>query len=97
MVNIDTFNNLSELLTRIGNVGGEEISEHAKKINKKILKYSVPHTEENGETFVDIRFFHNEITQLVHILLSNISNYEEYQMNYFEELLISRKGYNSSS
>ncbi|MDO5002776.1 MAG: hypothetical protein Q4E39_00910 [bacterium] len=91
VVDIDTFNNLCELLTRASNTDNEEISIQAKKIREKILQYSVPHTDENGETNIDIRYFNNEITQLIYILLCNVEHYSEYEMNYYEKLLITRE------
>ena len=90
-VDIDTFNNLSELLTRVSNIGGEDISIQAKKIRDKLLQYSVPNTDENGETNIDIRFFNSEITQLTYVLLSNLSNYCECEINYYDILLNYRK------
>ena len=54
MVDIDTFNNLVELVSIVVQEGDERNSKYAEKMKDKLLKYSIPRVDENGETNIDI-------------------------------------------
>ena len=36
------------------------------------MKYSVPYEDDEQNVFIDIRFFPNEATDLIYLLLSNL-------------------------
>ena len=54
MVDIDTFNNLVELVSIVVQEGDERNSKYAEKMKDKLLKYSIPRVDENGETNIAI-------------------------------------------
>ena len=53
----------------------------------KLLRYSVPITEEDGTEIVDMRFYNNEITDLFYILFYGIENMISIETNYFDVLV----------
>lgn len=85
LVDIDNFNNIVELVSIIAETGDERFSKLAERMKDKLLRYSVPHTDENGETSIDIRFFTNEAEQMIYFLLSRLDTKAE--TNYYEVLL----------
>lgn len=90
MVDIDTFNSMNEFLTIIVNKGDEAYTEKASRMKDKLLRYSVPRTDENGETTIDIRFFINEASDLLTMFVNNL-NKEQTENNYYETLIDNRK------
>ena len=60
------------------------------KMKDKLLRYSVPITEEDGTTIVDMRFYNNEIVDLFMILFYEIGNIP-INTNYYEVLLSVRE------
>lgn len=82
---IEKFNSLIEFLSVVEE---EEQKEVARKLKGKILKYSIPSVTES-DTFIVIRFFNQEIMQLVHMLISNL-NYSNIENNYYEILIENR-------
>lgn len=66
-VDIDTFNNLIERLT-INETFNDEtnnLSINARYLKEKLLTYSVPKTDENGETTIYIKFFPTEASSMI--------------------------------
>ena len=59
-------------------------------LEDKLLRYSVPITEEDGTTIVDMRFYNNEIVDLFMILFYEIGNIP-INTNYYEVLLSVRE------
>ena len=51
----------------------------------KLLRYSIPRTEEEQETKVDIRFYPNEASEIIYMLIYNVEDLE-ISTNYFEVL-----------
>lgn len=68
---IDVFNNLIERLSINEKIKeyDEELGERATKLKDKILTYSVPRTDDNGETKIDIRFYPNEASSIIEQLI----------------------------
>ena len=65
----------------------ENISKKSSKMKDKLLRYSVPITEEDGTEIVDMRFYNNEITDLFYILFYGIENMISIETNYFDVLV----------
>lgn len=38
---------------------------NAKKLKNKLLRYSIPREDENGNVYIDVRFYNNEISEVV--------------------------------
>ena len=53
----------------------------------KLLRYSVPITEEDGTEMVDMRFYNNEITDLFYVLFYGIENMISIETNYYDVLV----------
>lgn len=89
-LSIDEFNLL------IGILKFNEVSEMEDSPNKvsvlkdKLLKYSVPRTNANGEYVVDIRYFTNEASFVIQELLK-YNKGDAINVNYFENLVENRK------
>lgn len=90
IVNINTFNNLNELLVRYAKIATGKYKEKAEKLQNKMLNYGIPRTE-NDEIIIDIGYFNNEVEDLLYILLSEINNYENSTENYFNQLMKNRE------
>ena len=86
---IDSFNKLLEVLTIQSENKDENISKKANKLKEKLLKFSIPR-EENEETFVDIRFYQNEVMDMFHILFDVIKEEAGYETDYYKILLENR-------
>ena len=88
-LSIEKFNYLVELLTRYAITDNERIKELATKLKEKLLRYSIPRTTEEQEEFVDVRFYPNEASEIIYMLVANA---EEIQVdtNYYEVLLKGR-------
>lgn len=91
VVDVDDFNNILELVSIVAVKGDERKSKIAEKMKSKLLRYSVPHTDENGETTIDIRFFNNEAEELIYFLTA-ILDYKP-ETNYYEVLIKVREKY----
>ena len=89
VVNIEQFNKLVELVNRYSKVDDERTSKYAEKMKEKLLRYSVPHTEEDGTETIDIRFFNNEAQDVIYYLMNSLEINVE--TNYYEVLLKVRK------
>ena len=59
-LSIEKFNLLVEMLTRYTQMSDERVAQLATKMKDKLLRYSIPRTEEEQDTKVDIRFYPNE-------------------------------------
>ena len=55
------------------------------KFNLLVEMYSIPRTEEEQETKVDIRFYPNEASEIIYMLIYNVEDLE-FSTNYFEVL-----------
>ena len=60
-LNVDEYNKLLEILENMIDSDNENYSNKSSKMKDKLLRYSVPITEEDGTTIVDMRFYNNEI------------------------------------
>ena len=85
-LNVDEFNKLVEILNNMIDYDNEKISKKSSKIKDKLLKYSVPITED-GTEMVDIRFYNNEITDLFYILFYEFENNIPIETNYYDVLV----------
>lgn len=87
-LNVDEFNKLIEALTNIADCDNETISNKSTKMKDKLLRYSVPITNENEETILDIRFYNNEMVDLFYVLFYGIQDIiSDVETNYFEVLV----------
>lgn len=89
-LSIESFNYLIEILTRYTNTDNEKIRELAIKLKDKLLRYSIPRVTEEQEEFVDVRFFTNEASDIISVLLGNIDNMQV-DTNYYNVLLSIRE------
>ena len=71
VLDIESFNQLVELLGRYEKYDGEKVANKCTRLKEKILKYSVPY-EDDEQNVIDIRFFQNDATDLIYLLLRNI-------------------------
>ena len=85
-LNIDRFNYLVEILTRYSNNDNEKIKETSTKLKEKLLRYSIPRTTEDQETFIDCRFYPNEASEIIYMLVVNAEDIQV-ETNYYEVLL----------
>ncbi len=85
-LSIERFNCLVEILTRYETTDNEQIKELATKLKDKLLRYSIPRTTEEQEEFVDVRFYPNEASDIIYILLANVDDIQ-IETNYYEVLL----------
>lgn len=85
VVSIEKFNSLVELVSNLTEQGDDRYSKLAERMKEKLLRYSVPRTNEDGETSIDIRFFTNEAEELIHFLLAGLDIKTD--TNYYEVLL----------
>ena len=65
----------------------ERIAQKSSKMKDKLLRYSVPITEEDGTEMVDMRFYNNEITDLFYVLFYGIENMISIETNYYDVLV----------
>lgn len=86
-LNVIEFNKLVEILNNMIDYEAENISKKSSKMKDKLLRYSVPITEEDGTEIVDMRFYNNEITDLFYILFYGIENMISIETNYFDVLV----------
>lgn len=86
-LNVDEFNKLIEILSNMTNEEDENISDKSSKLKDKLLRYTVPITEDDGNTVLDIRFYNNEITDLFYILFYRIKDMISVETDYFDVLI----------
>lgn len=86
-LNVDEFNKLVEVLNNMIDYENERIAQKSSKMKDKLLRYSVPITEEDGTEMVDMRFYNNEITDLFYILFYGIEDMISIETNYFDVLV----------
>ena len=84
---VDEFNKLVEVLNNMNDYENERIAQKSSKMKDKLLRYSVPITEEDGTEMVDMRFYNNEITDLFYILFYGIEDMISIETNYFDVLV----------
>ena len=84
---IDSFNKLVEILNIQSENSDERIAQKSSKMKDKLLRYSVPITEEDGTEMVDMRFYNNEITDLFYVLFYGIENMISIETNYYDVLV----------
>lgn len=85
-LSIERFNYLIEMLTRYATTEDEKMVALATKLKEKLLRYSIPRTTEEQETFVDVRFYPNEASEMIYMLLANTEDIQV-DTNYYEVLL----------
>lgn len=83
---VEKFNYLIEMLTRYSNDENERIKNLSTKLKEKLLRYSIPRETEENETFIDIRFYPNEASEIIYILIVNAEEIPV-EANYYEVLL----------
>lgn len=86
-LNVDEFNKLVEVLNNMIDYENERIAQKSSKMKDKLLRYSVPITEEGGTEMVDMRFYNNEITDLFYVLFYGIENMISIETNYYDVLV----------
>ncbi len=86
-LNVDEFNKLVEVLNNMIDYENERIAQKSSKMKDKLLRYSVPITEEDGTEMVDMRFYNNEITDLFYVLFYGIENMISIETNYYDVLV----------
>ena len=84
---VDEFNKLVEVLNNMIDYENERIAQKSSKMKDKLLRYSVPITEEDGTEMVDMRFYNNKITDLFYILFYGIEDMISIETNYFDVLV----------
>lgn len=89
-IDVPTFNSLIEFISRVENFENEVVKEKATKLEKKLLRYSIPITNEENQNLVEIRFFPNEATSMIDILLYSVDNLTP-SKDYYNILLEVRK------
>ncbi len=89
-LSIEKFNYLIEMLMRYTTSDNEKIRETATKLKEKLLRYSIPRITEEQETFVDVRFYPNEASEIIYMLLVNTEDIEV-ETNYYEVLVNARE------
>lgn len=83
---IEKFNYLIEMLTRYSNDENERIKNLSTKLKEKLLRYSIPRETEENETFIDIRFYPNEASEIIYMLIVNAEEIPV-ETNYYKVLL----------
>ena len=84
---VDEFNKLVEVLNNMIDYENERIAQKSSKMKDKLLRYSVPITEEDGTEMVDMRFYNNEITDLFYILFYGLEDIISIETNYYDVLV----------
>lgn len=81
----DKFNKIIELLSSYTNSIDENIKNISLKLKDKLLKYSIPRTDEDNNLKVDIRFYPNEAEDLLFLFSDNLKEILV-SKDYYEEL-----------
>lgn len=84
---VNNFNKLVEVLNNMIDYENERIAKKSSKMKDKLLRYSVPITEEDGTEMVDMRFYNNEITDLFYILFYGLEDIISIETNYYDVLV----------
>ncbi len=84
---VNNFNKLVEVLNNMIDYENERIAQKSSKMKDKLLRYSVPITEEDGTEMVDMRFYNNEITDLFYILFYGLEDIISIETNYYDVLV----------
>ncbi len=85
------YNTLIGVLTKnIDEDTNDNIKELATLTKEKLLKYSIPHEQEENLTEIDIRLYLNEAADIISQLLSNISKTLK-EVDYYQVLLKARE------
>lgn len=85
-VTVEKFNYLIEMLTRYENDENERIKSISTKLKDKLLRYSIPRENDEKEVFIDIRFYPNEASEIIYMLIVNAEDINV-ETNYYEVLL----------
>lgn len=85
-LSIEKFNYLVEMLTRYANNDNERIKDISAKLKDKLLRYSIPRENEEQGLIIDIRFFPNEASEILYMLIVN-TEHLPVETNYYEVLL----------
>ncbi len=85
-LSIEKFNYLIEILTRSINNDDEKMVAIATKLKEKLLQYSIPRINEEQKTFIDVRFYPNEASEMIFMFLANVEDIQV-DKNYYEELV----------
>lgn len=83
---IEKFNYVIEMLTRYASDENERIKTLSTKLKEKLLRYSIPRETEEHKTFIDIRFYPNEASDIIYMLIVNAEEIPV-ETNYYEVLL----------
>ena len=84
---VNNFNKLVEVLNNMIDYENERIAQKSSKMKDKLLRYSVPITEEDGTEMIDMRFYNNEITDLFYILFYGLEDIISIETNYYDVLV----------
>ena len=69
----------------------ESFSNTANKLKDKLLTYSVPRINDNGEEYVDIRFFPNEASDMIWQLLIRNESLDDNTKDFYSILINNRE------
>ena len=86
-LSIDEFNKVVEVLNIQSENKDENLANKSSKLKDKMLRYSVPITNENEDTVVDIRFYQNEILDIFYIIFDGIKEDISVETDYFNVLI----------
>ena len=88
----ELFNQLISILDKNIQIGVEEenFSKIAERLKDKLLTYSVPRTDEEGISYVDIRFFPNEASDMIWQLFAQVEKDIETE-DYYSILITNRE------
>lgn len=89
-LSIENFNFLVEMLTRYTTMENEKMKELATKLKEKLMRYCIPRTTEEQVSFVDVRFYPNEASEIIYMLVTNIQDIQVNE-NYYDILLEKRE------
>ena len=85
-LNVIEFNKLVEVLNNMIDYEDENISKKSSKMKDKLLRYSVPITEEDGTEIVDMRFYNNEMVDLFMIFFFGVGDIDIHT-NFYDVLV----------
>lgn len=95
VLTVNEYNILIGVLTEnIDEQGNENIRELANITKEKLLKYSLPRTEEDGNIEIDLRLYLNEASDIISQLLSYISKNMR-EVDYYQVLLKVRESFDN--
>lgn len=95
VLTVNEYNILIGVLTEnIDEQEDENIIEIAKQTKEKLLKYSLPRTEEEGNIEIDLRLYLNEASDIISQLLSYV-NKNMREVDYYQVLLKVRESFDN--